>query len=120
MGAVTGNQPSRTPKMSWAKLPITKTGIEMTSSVLTVTRLSANFPRRIPASIPAEMPITISMMIAITAELECGRQANGEFVSHRVPEERLAQITLKHIAHVEEVLDHQRLVQVVLLPEAAT
>jgi Na+-transporting NADH:ubiquinone oxidoreductase subunit NqrD len=69
LSAVTGNQPNRTPKMSWAKLPITKTGIEMTSSVLTVTRLSANFPRLIPASIPAEIPITISTMIAITASL---------------------------------------------------
>ncbi len=55
--------------MSWARLPMTKTGMEITSSVLTVTRLSANFPRRMPASIPAEMPMTISMMIAIRASL---------------------------------------------------
>ena len=85
--------------------------------MLTVTRLSANFPRRIPARIPAEIPITISMMIAMTASLIVVGKRIGQFVGHRVSVERLAQITLKHIAHVEEVLDHQRLVQVVLLPE---
>ena len=67
--AVTGNQPSFTPKMSWARLPITNIGMEITIRVLTVTRLSTNFPRRIPARIPAEIPITISMMIAIKASL---------------------------------------------------
>ena len=42
--AVTGNQPSRTPKISWATLPMTKIGMEIRNSVLTVTRLSMNLP----------------------------------------------------------------------------
>ena len=29
--AVTGNQPSRTPKISWAKLPMTKIGMEISN-----------------------------------------------------------------------------------------
>ena len=67
--AVTGNQPSRIPKTSWAKLPITKSGIEINSRVLTVTRLSMNLPRRMPASTPALMPITVSMNTAIRPSL---------------------------------------------------
>ena len=52
------------------------------------------------------------------SQLDRRREPNGQFVGHRVAVERLAQVTLKHVAHVEEVLDHQRLVEVVLLPEA--
>ena len=43
-----------TPKMSWPNCR-NEDVMEMTRSVLTVIRLSANFPRRIPASIPAEI-----------------------------------------------------------------
>ena len=44
-------------------------------------------------------------------------QPSGQFVDHRVAEEVRAQVTLEQIAHVEQVLDHQRLVEVVVRPE---
>ena len=115
--AVTGNQPSRTPKISWAKLPITKMGIEIRNSVLTVTRLSMNFPRRMPASTPAVMPITDLDDHRHHAELERGRPAGGQLVDHLVAEEVCAEVTLHQVAHVEQVLDDQRLVEVVVGPE---
>ena len=114
---VTGNQPSFTPKISWARLPITKIGMEIRTSVLTVTRLSTNLPRRMPASTPAEMPITISMMIAIRASLIVVGQRMASSSATSLPEEVGAQVTLQQVAQVEQVLDDQRLVEVVLGPE---
>jgi hypothetical protein len=94
--------------MSWSRLPMTKTGMEINEQRADSDEMSRTFPRRMPASIPAEIPITISMMIAIKASLIVVGKPNRQFVGNRVSVERLAQITLEHIAHVEEVLDHNR------------
>ena len=115
--AVTGNQPRRTPKISWAKLPITKMGMEISTKVLTVTNdvdeLSSPDPREHPCG-DADHGLDDQRH---DAELECGRPTCGQFVDHLVAEEVRAQVTLQQVAHVEQVLDDQRLVEVVVGPE---
>ncbi len=48
-------------------VPSTKTGIEITASVLISTKLSMNLPLFSPARTPALMPMTISNMTATAA-----------------------------------------------------
>ena len=96
---------------------MTKTGMEIKTSVLTVTRWSANFPRRMPASIPRGDSDHDFDDDRHESQLDRRREPNRQLVGNRVSVERLAQITLEHIAHVEEVLDHNRLIQVVFRTE---
>ena len=51
------------------------------------------------------------------AELERGRPAGRQLVDDPVAEEVRAEVTLQQIAHVEQILDDHRLVEVVVGPE---
>ena len=64
---MTGKIGIYTPRASCSTLPITKTGVAMTTSELTSIRLSRKPPRRMPASTPAAMPMTTSKTMAISA-----------------------------------------------------
>ena len=115
--AVTGNQPRRIPKISWAKLPITKIGIEIKQQRAhrhqVVDELA---PPNAGQHAGADADHGLDEH-RHQAELERGGPAGGQLVDDPVAEEVHAEVALHQVAHVEQVLDDQRLVEVVVGPE---
>ncbi len=112
--AVVGNQPSLTPKSSWAIGASTMIGMPMTISVRTSVVLSKTLPRRRPASTPAATPKTTANAMASAASLMVTGQAVAIMSEISRPVSVLAQVAGEQPAHVVRVLDQERLVEVVL------